>query len=127
MVKRYNRVWVRHHDHRGQSVGRFQVTDRAMKLEIGAGRLRFFIEKDKAILTEVTELTEVTAVALKAVGSRMNLWVRVSHGQHVWYLANGALFGWGGILGGTKRLAHDIAEAFGLEVNANAHKAGNHQ
>jgi len=57
----------------------------------------------------------------------MNLWVRVSHGQRVWYLANGALFGWGGIFGGTKRLANDIAAAFGLEVNANAHKAGNHQ
>jgi hypothetical protein len=112
-LKRYDQVWQRH-DYPGHQAGRILVYDRVMKMEVGEGEIRLFTRDDEMVVRDVTD------VAFSAFDCPVNYWVRVSHGETVWYLANGAVFGWYGRLGGTKRMALDVAAAFGLEVNFDA-------
>ena len=108
-VRTFRKVW-----YRSKPIGAAELTMKAMEdrglLTVEPGRLVFQGRKQTVEITGVTEV-------FSANHGRdfINRWITVSYGGGKTALfVDGSLLGWGGILGGNKRLRRAIEEAVGL-------------
>lgn len=108
-VRTFRSVW-----YRSRPIGNTEVTMKAMEdrgsLTVEPGRLVFHGSK---ATVEVTGISDVSSA--RHGRDFINRWITVTYGDDQTALfVDGSLLGWGGILGGNKKLRRAIEEAVGL-------------
>jgi len=111
-------VWYLPHENRWRDLNLLAYRDTG-KLTVGENSLQFKGSKENVVIDNIQRVTFG-----KQGRDFINNWVKIEYGDSsnpsVAFFADGSMFGWGGIFGGTKR----ILEAVTQRVQSSTRRGG---